>query len=377
MYFTSESVLPGHPDKMADQISDAILDAYLEQDPDSKVAVETFLAAGRVTLGGEVRSSAEVDRESIARQVIREIGYTSITHYDPDTIAVHDLVVPQSAEIHDGVTTALEHREARSADRYDLLGAGDQGIMFGFAVDEPDYGYIAPAHYIAQCIARTLAEKGPGYGLGPDGKVQITTNGNSLDTTLISMQHFANVDAQKALLNLLRDADVFPASMMWDFNTDLLSPERPRLILNPSGRFTVGGPVADTGLTGRKIIVDTYGGAARHGGGAFSGKDPSKVDRSAAYAARQVAKSIVAHGFTDAVEVQIAYGIGIAHPISVTVIDRNESNKKLSELVQQKVDLRPAAIIERLDLKRPIYRETATFGHFGVSDRPWEQVIPL
>lgn len=377
VYFTSESVLPGHPDKMADQISDAILDAYLEQDPHAKVAVETFMAAHRVTLGGEVYANASVDHESIVRSVIADVGYTSETHYDSDEIPVHDLIVPQSAEIRNGVVEALETRTGSVEDPYDALGAGDQGIMFGYAENAPEHGYISRAHYSAQRLAQILAKRAPERGLGPDGKVQITTKGTELDTMLISMQHRADVNPEREIENILRDADVFPDKLIVELNRDTRSPERPLLILNPSGKFTIGGPAADTGLTGRKIIVDTYGGAARHGGGAFSGKDPSKVDRSAAYAARWVAKNIVANGYAESAEVQIAYGIGIAHPISVTVFADGKANGALSDMVLEKFDLRPAAIIERLDLRRPIYRETATFGHFGVAGRSWEEIISL
>src|SRR5579863_605752 len=379
--FTSESVTEGHPDKMADQISDAILDAILDQDPMARVACETLLTTGLVVVAGEITTSAYVEIPQIVREVISGIGYTSSEMgFDGLTCGVAVSIGQQSADIAMGVDTAYEVRQGTSGE--DALfgqGAGDQGMMFGYACDETDDLMPVPiwlAHRLAQRLAQ-VRKVGVLPYLRPDGKTQVTFEYEDgrpvrLKTVLVSTQHRPTVDLETLLKPDLRDhviAPLVPAEFA-DDNYEILA--------NPTGRFELGGPHADTGLTGRKIIVDTYGGTARHGGGAFSGKDPSKVDRSGAYAARWVAKHVVAAGAAERCEVQVAYAIGVARPVSVLVdtfgterVDRT----RIAKAVDALFDLRPAAIIRDLDLRRPLYQRTAAYGHFGRSDQgfTWEQ----
>jgi S-adenosylmethionine synthetase len=378
--FTSESVTEGHPDKMADQISDAILDAILVQDPLARVACETLLTTGLVVVAGEITTSAYVEIPQIVREVISGIGYTSSEMgFDGLTCGVAVSIGQQSADIAMGVDTAYEVRHGTSGE--DALfgqGAGDQGMMFGYACDETDDLMPVPiwlAHRLAQRLAQ-VRKVGVLPYLRPDGKTQVTfeyENGRPirLKTVLVSTQHRPTVDLETLLKPDLRDhviAPIVPAEYADDAY---------EVLANPTGRFERGGPSADTGLTGRKIIVDTYGGSARHGGGAFSGKDPSKVDRSGAYAARWVAKHVVASGAAKRCEVQIAYAIGVARPVSLMVElfgTEKVAPAKVAKAVDEVFDLRPAAIIRDLDLRRPIYRRTATYGHFGRSDKEltWE-----
>lgn len=370
--FTSESVTPGHPDKLCDQISDAILDAYLAVDPHARVAVEVLAAADAVTLAGEVSSSAEVDRALVALTVIADIGYVGDLSYPASIV---DRVVAQSPEISAGVSTSLEAR-AGLVDEAAVLGAGDQGLMFGYATDEtPELMPIAIV--LAHDLARQLSDvAGMVSWLRPDGKTQVTValdeDGAFLgvDTVLVSAQHAPGVKvaALEAGIEAMVIDPVFEAR-------GLDAPDR--VLVNPSGSFVLGGPAADTGLTGRKIIVDTYGGAARHGGGAFSGKDPSKVDRSGAYMARWVAKHVVSAGLAARCEVQIAYAIGKAHPVSAyleTFGTETVAREAIEDAIMRTFDLRPSAIIDRLGLRAPIYRQTSTFGHFGRHGVPWEIV---
>jgi S-adenosylmethionine synthetase len=379
--FTSESVTEGHPDKMADQISDAILDAILAEDPMGRVACETLLTTGLVVVAGEITTTAYVEIPKIARETINAIGYDRESYgFDGHTCGVMVSIDEQSPNIAQGVNTALERRSGSNDDVLDAQGAGDQGMMFGYACDETQDLMPMPI-WLAHRMAHRLSEvrkAGVLPYLRPDGKTQVTIEyeGNRpvrLDTVLISTQHQPGIDMDTLLKPDLRDHVIRPLLPPQFADDDFT------LLCNPTGTFELGGPHADTGLTGRKIIVDTYGGMARHGGGAFSGKDPSKVDRSAAYATRQAAKAIVAAGLAKRCEVQVAYAIGKARPVSILVetFGTHEIDpEKLPGLIQEHFDLRPAAIIDRLDLRRPIYRKTAAYGHFGRPDKEftWEQV---
>jgi len=369
--FTSESVTEGHPDKMADQISDAILDAMLEQDPMSRVACETFVTTGLAIVGGEITTQGYVDIPKVVRTTINEIGYSRESYgYDGNTVGVLVSLDEQSPDIAQGVDDSEEVRTGSSGE--DLLnkqGAGDQGMMFGYACDETDALMPLPIH-LAHRMAERLAEvrrAGTVPYLRPDGKTQVTfdyTDGKPtrLRTVLISTQHNDGIDRDEVIRPDLIEHVIRPV-VPAEFADDDYD-----VYVNPTGRFVIGGPVGDAGLTGRKIIVDTYGGMGRHGGGAFSGKDPSKVDRSAAYAARWVAKNVVASGAAARCEVQVAYAIGVAHPVSVMVETfgtEKVDNARIAEAVTQIFDLRPAAILRDLDLRRPIYKRTAAYGHFG------------
>ncbi len=382
--FTSESVTEGHPDKMADQISDAILDAILAEDPMGRVACETLLTTGLVVVAGEITTDAYVDIPKIARETVNSIGYDRESFgFDGHTCGVMVSIDEQSTNIAQGVNTALERRTGSGEDVLDAVGAGDQGMMFGYACDETQDLMPMPI-WLAHRLAHRLSEvrkAGVLPYLRPDGKTQVTIEyeGNRpvrLDTVLISTQHQPGIDIDTLLKPDLRDHVIRPLLPPQFADDDFT------LLCNPTGTFELGGPHADTGLTGRKIIVDTYGGMARHGGGAFSGKDPTKVDRSAAYATRQVAKAVVAAGLAKRCEVQVAYAIGKARPVSVLVETFGTAEidpEKLPGLIQDHFDLRPAAIIDRLDLRRPIYRKTAAYGHFGRPDKEftWEQVNDL
>ena len=377
MLFTSESVTEGHPDKMADQISDSILDAIIAQDPQGRVACETLVTTGQVHVVGEISTNCYVDIPKIIRSTVEEIGYTDAAYgFDCKTCGILVSLDEQSPDIAQGVDKALEAREGK-LDEADAVGAGDQGMMFGYATNEtPEFMPLPIA--LAQRLARRLTEVRKNGTLGylrPDGKTQVTIvyeDGKpvAVDTIVISTQHDEEVTLEQIRKDLIEHVikPVVPA--------DLLK-EETRIFVNPTGKFVIGGPQGDSGLTGRKIIVDTYGGWARHGGGAFSGKDPTKVDRSAAYAARYVAKNIVAAGLADKCEIQLAYAIGVAYPVSV-MVDTFGTNKvaeeKIEELVEKHFDLRPAGIIKMLDLRRPIYKQTAAYGHFGRTDvdLPWE-----
>lgn len=380
--FTSESVTEGHPDKMCDAISDAILDALMEQDPMSRVACETATTTGLVLVMGEITTKAYVDIQKIVRETIREIGYDRAKYgFDCDTCGVITAIDEQSADIALGVDKALEAKENRmSEEELDAIGAGDQGMMFGYASNETEE-YMPYPISMAHKLSRRLTEvrkNGTLKYLRPDGKTQVTVeydeNGRPvrLDAVVLSTQHDENVTQEQIHADIRKyvfDA-IIPADMV-DENT--------KFFINPTGRFVIGGPHGDSGLTGRKIIVDSYGGTARHGGGAFSGKDCTKVDRSAAYAARYVAKNIVAAGLADKCEIQLSYAIGVAHPTSIMVDTFGTgklSEEKLVEIVRENFDLRPAGIIRMLDLRRPIYRQTAAYGHFGRNDLnlPWEQL---
>jgi S-adenosylmethionine synthetase len=379
--FTSESVTEGHPDKMADQISDAILDAILTKDPTGRVACETLLTTGLVVVAGEISTSAYVEIAKIARDTICSVGYDREAYgFDGNTCGVVVSLDEQSPDIAQGVNSALERRTGAGEDPLDVVGAGDQGMMFGFACDETADLMPMPI-WLAHRLAHRLSEirkAGVLPYLRPDGKTQVTIEyeGNRpvrLDTVLISTQHQPGIDLDTLLLPDLREHVIRPLLPPQFADDDYT------LLCNPTGTFELGGPHADTGLTGRKIIVDTYGGMARHGGGAFSGKDPTKVDRSAAYAVRQVAKAVVAAGLAKRCEVQVAYAIGKARPVSILVETFGTAEidpDKLPGLIEDHFDLRPAAIIDRLDLRRPIYRKTATYGHFGRPDKEftWEQV---
>ncbi|MBC2390300.1 methionine adenosyltransferase [Listeria booriae] len=377
--FTSESVSDGHPDKIADQISDAILDAILTRDPDARVACETTVTTGLVLVAGEITTSTYVDIPKIVRDTIKEIGYTRAKYgFDAETCAVLTAIDEQSPDIAQGVDVALESRDNEDA-AIDAIGAGDQGLMFGFATDETQELMPLPislAHALSRKIAELRKNKVLTY-LRPDAKTQVTVEYDDnnqpvrVDTIVISTQHHPDVTQEQiaADLHQLVIEEVIDASLL-DSET--------KYFINPTGRFVIGGPQGDAGLTGRKIIVDTYGGYARHGGGAFSGKDPTKVDRSGAYAARYVAKNIVAAGLAKKAEVQLAYAIGVAHPVSISIDTYGTSEYSEQDLinaVNQFFDLRPAGIIQMLDLRRPIYRQTAAFGHFGRLDLdlPWER----
>jgi S-adenosylmethionine synthetase len=377
--FTSESVTEGHPDKICDQISDGILDAILANDPTARVACETSVTTGLVLVMGEITTSCYVDIPKTVRDIVREIGYTRAKYgFDADTCAVLTAIDEQSADIAMGVNDALEHREGQMMDEIEAIGAGDQGLMFGYACNETPELMPLPIS-LAHKLSRRLTEvrkKGILDYLRPDGKTQVTVeyHGDTpvrIDTIVISTQHSPDVTRDQIELDLKQIVigHVVPEELLDD---------QTKYYINPTGRFVVGGPQGDSGLTGRKIIVDTYGGYARHGGGAFSGKDPTKVDRSATYAARYVAKNIVAAGLADKCELELAYAIGVARPVSV-LVETFGTNKvpedKILELVQKHFDLRPAAIIRDLDLRRPIYRQVAAYGHFGRTDLdlPWER----
>ena len=376
--FTSESVSEGHPDKVADQVSDAILDAILEKDPMARVACETSVTTGLVLVFGEISTTAYVDIQKIVRQTVKDIGYTRAKYgFDGETVAVLVAIDEQSPDIAQGVDAALE---VRDQDEKDDIGAGDQGLMFGFAVDEtPELMPlpIALSHRLVRRLAELRKEKVLPY-LRPDAKSQVTVEYDDqgqpqrVDTIVISTQH----DDETTLEQIEKDIkeqvinEVIPHELLDD---------ETKYFINPTGRFVIGGPQGDAGLTGRKIIVDTYGGYARHGGGAFSGKDATKVDRSASYAARYIAKNIVAAGLAKKVEVQLAYAIGVAQPVSISINTFGTSDlpeSKLIEAVRKNFDLRPAGIIKMLDLKQPIYKQTAAYGHFGRTDvlLPWEKL---
>jgi S-adenosylmethionine synthetase len=383
--FTSESVTEGHPDKMADQISDAVLDAVVAQDPTSRVACETLLTTGLVVVAGEITTEAYVDISRIVRETVCQIGYDREAYgFDGNTCGVIVSIDEQSPDISQGVTTAFELRTGSGGeDQLNAQGAGDQGMMFGYACDETPDLMPVPI-WLAHRLAHRLAEvrkAGVLPYLRPDGKTQVTFEYEgdrpvALRTVLISTQHQPGLDIDTLLKPDLREHVITPM-LPPEFST-----EPYEILANPTGRFELGGPHADTGLTGRKIIVDTYGGAARHGGGAFSGKDPSKVDRSAAYAARWVAKHVVASGAARRCEVQVAYAIGVAHPVSIMVETFGTETvdpEQISAGIRQVFDLRPAAIIRDLELRRPIYRRTAAYGHFGRSDKEftWEATSRL
>ena len=380
--FTSESVTEGHPDKICDQISDAVLDALMEQDPMSRVACETSITTGLVLVMGEITTNAYVDIQKIVRETIREIGYDRAKYgFDCDTCGVITAIDEQSSDIAMGVDKALEAKEhLMSEDDIEAIGAGDQGMMFGFATNEtPEYmPYpIALAHKLARKLTE-VRKNGTLPYLRPDGKTQVTVEYDEndkpvrLDAVVLSTQHGEKVSQEQIHADVKKYIfdEVLPQELI-DENT--------KFFINPTGRFVIGGPNGDSGLTGRKIIVDTYGGYARHGGGAFSGKDCTKVDRSAAYAARYVAKNIVAAGLADKCEIQLSYAIGVARPTSIMVDTFGTgklSDEKLVEIIREHFDLRPAGIIKMLDLRRPIYKQTAAYGHFGRTDLdlPWEKL---
>lgn len=382
LLFTSESVTEGHPDKMCDQISDAILDALMEQDPMSRVACETCTTTGLVMVMGEITTNAYVDIQKIVRDTVREIGYTRGKYgFDADTCGVITAIDEQSADIALGVDKALEAKENKMSDEeLEAIGAGDQGMMFGYASDETEEYMpypIALAHKLALRLTE-VRKNGTLPYLRPDGKTQVTVEYDEngvparLDAVVLSTQHDPEVSQEQIHEDVKKYIfdEILPAEMV-DENT--------KFFINPTGRFVIGGPHGDSGLTGRKIIVDTYGGMARHGGGAFSGKDCTKVDRSAAYAARYVAKNIVAAGLAKKCEIQLSYAIGVAQPTSVMVDTFGTgkiSDNKLVEIIRENFDLRPAGIIKMLDLRRPIYKQTAAYGHFGRNDLdlPWEKL---
>ena len=378
--FTSESVTEGHPDKMCDQISDAVLDALLAQDPMSRVACETATTTGMVLVMGEITSKANIDIQGIVRDTVREIGYDRGKYgFDADTCAVMTVLDKQSADIAMGVDKALEAKENQMSDeQIEAIGAGDQGMMFGYAVNEtPELmPYpIALAHKLALRLTEVRKNGTLSY-LRPDGKTQVTVEYDDgkparLDAVVLSTQHDPEVTQEQIHEDIKKYVfdEILPEDMVY---------ENTKFFVNPTGRFVIGGPHGDSGLTGRKIIVDTYGGYGRHGGGAFSGKDCTKVDRSAAYAARYVAKNIVAAGLADKCEIQLSYAIGVARPTSVMVDTFGTgklSDERLTEIVRENFDLRPAGIIKMLDLRRPIYKQTAAYGHFGRTDLdlPWEK----
>ncbi len=380
--FTSESVTEGHPDKMCDAISDAILDALMEKDPMSRVACETATTTGMVMVMGEITTNAYVDIPKIVRDTVREIGYTRAKYgFDADTCGVITTIDEQSADIALGVDKALEAKENKmSEEELDAIGAGDQGMMFGFATDETEEYMpypIALAHRLALQLTKVRKDGTLTY-LRPDGKTQVTVEYDEndkpvrLDAVVLSTQHDPEVSQEQIHEDIKKHVfDVILPKEMVDENT--------KFFINPTGRFVIGGPHGDSGLTGRKIIVDTYGGYARHGGGAFSGKDCTKVDRSAAYAARYVAKNIVAACLAKKCEIQLSYAIGVAHPTSVMVDTFGTgklSDNRLVEIIRENFDLRPAGIIKMLDLRRPIYKQTAAYGHFGRNDLnlPWEKL---
>lgn len=377
--FTSESVSEGHPDKIADQISDAILDAVLKQDPQARAAIETTVTTGLVVVVGEMSTSAYVDIQKIARQTINDIGYVDGKFgFDGDSCAVLTAIDEQSPDIAQGVNESIERREG-DQDEFDEIGAGDQGMMFGYAINETPELMPMPL-MLSHKLMRKLAEirkNGILTYLGPDAKAQVTIEYDEnhkpkrVDTVVLSTQHLADVSLEQIRKDIIEKVikKVIPANLLDD---------QTKIYVNPTGRFVIGGPHGDSGLTGRKIIVDTYGGAAHHGGGAFSGKDATKVDRSASYAARYIAKNIVAAGFADEVEIQLAYAIGVARPVSISVNTFGTgkvSEDKLVAAIRKVFDLRPAGIIKMLDLRRPIYKPTAAYGAFGRDDLnlPWEK----
>ena len=376
--FTSESVTEGHPDKICDQVSDGVLDAILAKDPQARVACETATTTGIVFVMGEITTSAYVDIESVVRDTLREIGYNRAKFgFDSETCSVITSIHGQSPDIALGVDKAYEAKKGEDDSRFDT-GAGDQGMMFGFACDETEELMPMPislAHKLTRALTEARKSNTLTY-LRPDGKSQVTVEYEDdkpvrVDTVVISTQHSPDVDQQTIYNDVLEQIikKVIPAELL---------DEKTKYYINPTGRFVIGGPQGDSGLTGRKIIVDTYGGYAAHGGGAFSGKDPTKVDRSACYAARYVAKNVVASGIAKKCEVQLAYAIGVAKPVSILVNTYGTgkiSDEKITEMIQQNFDLRPAAIIETFDLRRPIYKQTAAYGHFGRTDidLPWEK----
>ena len=384
--FTSESVTEGHPDKICDQISDAVLDALLKEDPMSRVACETCTNTGFVMVMGEITTNAYVDIPKIVRDTVLEIGYDKSEYgFDGNTCAVLTAIDEQSADIAMGVDKALEEKQSAlennmTDDELNQIGAGDQGMMFGYATDETEEYMPYPislAHKLARQLTKVRKDGTLKY-LRPDGKTQVTVEYNEngvpvrIDTVVLSTQHDPDATQDQIREDIMKYVfkPILPEDMMDD---------ETKYFINPTGRFVIGGPHGDSGLTGRKIIVDTYGGYARHGGGAFSGKDPTKVDRSAAYAARYVAKNIVAAGLAKKCEIQLAYAIGVAHPMSVRVDTFGTgkiSDDRLVEIIRDNFDLRPAGIIKMLDLRRPIYRQTAAYGHFGRNDLslPWEQL---
>ena len=379
--FTSESVTEGHPDKICDQISDAILDALLEQEPMSRVACETCTTTGIVMVMGEISTKAYVDIQKIVRDTVREIGYTRGKYgFDADTCGVITTIDEQSSDIAMGVDKALEAKENNMTDEeIDAIGAGDQGMMFGFATNETEEYMPYPislAHKLSRQLTKVRKDGTLSY-LRPDGKTQVTVEYDDgkpsrLDAVVLSTQHDPDITQEQIHEDIKREVfdKILPADMVDD---------ETKFFINPTGRFVIGGPHGDAGLTGRKIIVDTYGGYARHGGGAFSGKDCTKVDRSAAYAARYVAKNIVAAGLADKCEIQLSYAIGVAEPTSIMVDTfgtGKKSNQELVDLIRKHFDLRPAGIIKMLDLRRPIYKQTAAYGHFGRNDLdlPWERL---
>lgn len=379
--FTSESVTEGHPDKIADQVSDAILDAILKDDPNARVACETTVTTGMALIAGEISTTTYVDIPKVVRETIKEIGYTRAKYgYDYETMAILTAIDEQSPDIAQGVDKALEYRDKDSEEEIEATGAGDQGLMFGYATNETET-YMPLAIYLSHQLAKRLSDvrkDGTLNYLRPDGKVQVTVEYDEnddpvrIDTIVVSTQHAEDVTLEQIQEDI-------KAHVIYPTVPENLINDQTKFYINPTGRFVIGGPQGDAGLTGRKIIVDTYGGYARHGGGCFSGKDPTKVDRSAAYAARYVAKNIVAAGLADQCEVQLAYAIGVAEPVSIA-IDTFGTGKvsegQLVEAVRKHFDLRPAGIIKMLDLKQPIYKQTAAYGHFGRTDVlfPWEKL---
>lgn len=379
--FTSESVTEGHPDKIADQVSDAILDEILKDDPNARVACETTVTTGMALISGEISTTTYVDIPKVVRETIKDIGYTRAKYgYDSQTMAVLTAIDEQSPDIAQGVDKALEYRNDISEEEIEATGAGDQGLMFGYATDETDTYMPLPiflSHQLAKRLADVRKDEILDY-LRPDGKVQVTVEYGKadkprrIDTIVVSTQHAEDVE----LAQIEKD---IKTHVIYPTVDKALLDDETKFYINPTGRFVIGGPQGDAGLTGRKIIVDTYGGYARHGGGCFSGKDPTKVDRSAAYAARYVAKNIVAAGLAKQCEVQLAYAIGVAEPVSISIntFDTGKvSEARLVEAVRKHFDLRPAGIIKMLDLKQPIYRQTAAYGHFGRTDvlLPWEKL---
>lgn len=379
--FTSESVTEGHPDKIADQVSDAILDEILKDDPNARVACETTVTTGMALISGEISTSTYVDIPKVVRETIKNIGYTRAKYgYDYQTMAVLTAIDEQSLDIAQGVDKALEYRNDISEEEIEATGAGDQGLMFGYATNETETYMPLPiflSHQLAKRLSDVRKDGTLGY-LRPDGKVQVTVEYDEndkpkrIDTIVVSSQHAEDIELEQIQKDI-KEHVIYPTV------PEGLIDDETKFFINPTGRFVIGGPQGDAGLTGRKIIVDTYGGYARHGGGCFSGKDPTKVDRSAAYAARYVAKNIVAAGLAEQCEVQLAYAIGVAEPVSIA-IDTFKTGKvsegQLVEAVRKHFDLRPAGIIKMLDLKHPIYKQTAAYGHFGRTDvlLPWEKL---
>lgn len=379
--FTSESVTEGHPDKIADQVSDAILDEILKDDPNARVACETTVTTGMALISGEISTSTYVDIPKVVRETIKNIGYTRAKYgYDYQTMAVLTAIDEQSPDIAQGVDKALEYRNDISEEEIEATGAGDQGLMFGYATNETETYMPLPiflSHQLAKRLSDVRKDDTLGY-LRPDGKVQVTVEYDEndkpkrIDTIVVSSQHAEDIELEQIQKDI-KEHVIYPTV------PEGLIDDETKFFINPTGRFVIGGPQGDAGLTGRKIIVDTYGGYARHGGGCFSGKDPTKVDRSAAYAARYVAKNIVAAGLAEQCEVQLAYAIGVAEPVSIA-IDTFKTGKvsegQLVEAVRKHFDLRPAGIIKMLDLKHPIYKQTAAYGHFGRTDvlLPWEKL---